>query len=111
MNNTTGKGVLKFEEGEEEEEDEIENLFWGIMEGYEDSAIPSLEKISPLKGKGKYPDCSRKRERGEIAVMSNSTMHKERTRRENMAEKYSILQSLIPSLASINKVEISIQFK
>lgn len=105
MKNTRGKGLLKFEE--EEEDDEIENLFRGIMEGYEDSAIPSLAKISPLKDI--FPDCSRKRERGEVAVMTNNTMHKERTRRENMAEKYSILQSLVPSLASNNKVEISIQ--
>ncbi|KAL2229830.1 transcription factor bHLH25-like [Sesamum indicum] len=95
-----GKGEC----GEQEtEEEEIRRLLLGIMEGYNDNVIPSLSYFSPFPGisiaeKG---SSSRKREKDEISWVQS--LIKERKRREQMSEKFSLLQSLVPTLVKTFK--------
>lgn len=98
MTNTREKG-----ESLQVEEEEIGKFFMGIMEGYQDSVIPPLNEFSPLKGSSS----SRKRGRKEAA--DNENIQKERDRRDKMAENYSLLQSQVPGLNSIPKVNSILQ--
>ncbi|XP_051127789.1 transcription factor TT8-like [Andrographis paniculata] len=81
----------------ENEEDEITRLLLGIMEGYNDHVIPPLSYFSPFpnanveKGSG-----SRKRQMDEASWAEN--LFKERKRREKMSQKFSVLQSMVPTL-------------
>ncbi|KAH6808768.1 hypothetical protein C2S51_026551 [Perilla frutescens var. frutescens] len=87
-----GKGQSGNQESEEEE---LKRLFLGIMEGYNDAAIPSLSYFSPpeIPSYEENTPKSRKRQRNESETSIN-----ERRRRDQMNENYSLLQSMVPSL-------------
>ncbi|CAK9145525.1 unnamed protein product [Ilex paraguariensis] len=69
------------------------------MDGYKDSVIPPLSEFSPFPGTAMNEEGSSSRKRSKRAQAKNpESLHKERDRREKMTEKYSVLQSMVPSL-------------
>ncbi|PIM98149.1 hypothetical protein CDL12_29374 [Handroanthus impetiginosus] len=96
-----GKGQLVKQETEEED---IKRLLMGIMEGYNDTVIPPSSYFSPPPGISigeKGPSSVKRQKRGASWVES---LHKERKRREQMNEKFSVLQSMVPTLLNGFKV-------
>ncbi|GFP81912.1 hypothetical protein PHJA_000334500 [Phtheirospermum japonicum] len=83
-----GKGQIGKQESEE---DEIIRLLLGIMEGYKDTVIPPLSYFSP-----KFPGISN-------TEMGSSSSLYERKRRAQMSDKYSVLQSMLPTLSDTVK--------
>ncbi|XP_027119627.1 uncharacterized protein [Coffea arabica] len=86
------------------EEEEIGKLFIGIMEGYKDSLIPPLSEFNPAIERTnceKGSSSSKKRDRTEASEIKS--VQNERNRRGKMAESYSVLLSLVPSLFPIPK--------
>ncbi|KAL0348768.1 UNVERIFIED_CONTAM: hypothetical protein Sangu_1104600 [Sesamum angustifolium] len=95
-----GKGEL----GEQEiEEEEIRRLLLGIMEGYNDNVIPSLSYFSPSPGISIVEKGSGSRKRQKNEVLWVQSLIKERKRREQMSEKFSLLQSMVPTLVKTFK--------
>ncbi|MCD7467818.1 hypothetical protein HAX54_005460 [Datura stramonium] len=96
---------------EEAKEEEIERLFMGVMGGYKDACMPPLmdfsapEKLfSAMNEMGSSSsNGKRQRKEGPVATPSNGIIYKERKRRGKMAEMYSVLQSLVPSISNIHK--------
>lgn len=88
---------------EEAEEEEIERLFMGVMGGYKDAFMPPLTDFSTINEMGSSSSNGNKRQKKE-APLADDTMHKERNRRGKMAELYSLLQSLVPTISHIHKV-------
>ncbi|XP_073128978.1 transcription factor TT8-like [Henckelia pumila] len=85
------------------EEEEIRNLFLGMMEGYKDSVIPPFSYFSPISisenGSG-----SRKGDGVEESIWEEDVVKfKERKRRKQMNDKFSILHSTVPRLFEICK--------
>ncbi|KAL3380282.1 hypothetical protein AABB24_000755 [Solanum stoloniferum] len=87
---------------EEAEEEEIERLFMGVMGGYKDAFMPPLTDFSTINEMGTSSSNGNKRHKKE-APLADDTMHKERNRRGKMAELYSLLQSLVPTISHIHK--------
>ncbi|PIM99636.1 hypothetical protein CDL12_27866 [Handroanthus impetiginosus] len=90
-----GKGQLVKQETEEED---IKRLLMGIMEGYNDTVIPPSSYFSPPPGISigeKGPSSVKRQKHGASWAES---LHKERKRREQMNEKFSVLQSMVPTL-------------
>lgn len=95
----------------EEDEDEIRNLFEGIMEGYADSVIPPLSdfphpslllhgpaitcNINEIPGPSSSEINHRKRLASSSGFHEAGNLEKERNRRDKMAEMYSVLQSMV----------------
>ncbi|KAK3011416.1 hypothetical protein RJ639_010904 [Escallonia herrerae] len=77
-------------------------MFLGIMEGYKDSVIPSLTDFVPPAGGGgtgvkvEKGSSSRKGNRGRGG--EKDYLQRERDRRDKMAEKFCLLQSMVPNL-------------
>lgn len=89
----------------EEEEEEIGKLFMGLMEGYKDSVIPDLSEFESLGGmKNCEKGSSGSGKRARIEALGNEFLQKERIRRDKMAENFSLLHSMVPSLVSNPKV-------
>ncbi|XP_010321200.2 transcription factor NAI1-like [Solanum lycopersicum] len=87
---------------EEAEEEEIERLFMGVMGGYKDAFMPPLTDFSTINEMGSSSSYGNKRHKKE-APLADDNMHKERNRRGKMAELYSLLQSLVPTISHIHK--------
>ncbi|KAK4737741.1 hypothetical protein R3W88_001438 [Solanum pinnatisectum] len=87
---------------EEAEEEEIERLFMGVMGGYKDAFMPPLTDFSTINEMGSSSSYGNKRHKNE-GPLADDTMHKERNRRGKMAELYSLLQSLVPTISHIHK--------
>lgn len=91
-----------------EKEEEIGRLLMGIMEGYKDSVIPPLSEFNPVNYMAnceKGSSSSMKRAR--IEAPESESILKERLRRGKMAESFSLLQSVVPSLfPNITKVNL-----
>ncbi|XP_038722632.1 transcription factor bHLH13-like [Tripterygium wilfordii] len=90
------------------EEEGINNLLLGIMEGYSGSAIPPLSIFSPcsknhnhfegfnLKKRSRPRNGEREEEEEEDFV--TQSRKKERENREKMKKSYDVLQSMVPNL-------------
>lgn len=91
---------------EEAEEEEIERLFMGVMGGYKDACMPPLTDFSAMDEMGcsSFGGNKRQRKEGPVAITPSDSIQKERKRRGKMAEMYSLLQSLVPSISHIHKV-------
>lgn len=85
----------------EMEEEEIRRLLLGIMEGYNDAVIPPLSFFSPSHGIP-ITESSGKRQRNEASWEEGFL--RERKRKEQMSENFSLLQSMVPALFDVNKV-------
>ncbi|PIN04032.1 hypothetical protein CDL12_23437 [Handroanthus impetiginosus] len=96
-----GKGQLVKQEAEEEE---IKRLLMGIMEGYNDAVIPPLSYFSPSPGISISEKGTSSVERQKYGASWAESLHKERKRREQMNEKFSVLQSMVPTLLNAFKV-------
>ncbi|KAL3648875.1 hypothetical protein CASFOL_005278 [Castilleja foliolosa] len=92
-----GKGQLAMQENEE---DEIIRLLLGIMEGYTDTVIPPLSYFSP-----KFSGITNINEMGSSSSRKKQKKNKEeeRQRRAEMREKYSVLQTMLPTLSNTVK--------
>ncbi|KAM3357891.1 hypothetical protein P3S68_020822 [Capsicum galapagoense] len=90
---------------EEAEEEEIERLFMGVMGGYKDACMPPLTEFSAMDEMGcsSFGGNKRQRKEGPVANTPSDSIQKERKRRGKMAEMYSLLQSLVPSISHIHK--------
>ncbi|KAK3039013.1 hypothetical protein RJ639_027498 [Escallonia herrerae] len=84
-------------------EEDINRLFLGIMEGYKDSAIPPLTDFVPPAGGGgmgvsvEKGSSSKRGNRGRGGG-EKDYLQRERDRRDKMAEKFRVLQSMVPNL-------------
>ncbi|XP_055815187.1 uncharacterized protein LOC129884954 [Solanum dulcamara] len=87
---------------EDSEEEEIERLFMGVMGGYKDAFMPPLTDFSAMNEIGSSLSYGNKKQRKEVPI-ANDGIHKERNRRGKMAEMYSLLQSLVPTISHIHK--------
>lgn len=97
-----GKGAV---ENPESEEEELKRLFLGIMEGYNDAAIPPLSYFSSspeIPNHEQNSPNSTKRQKTD-----SESSYKERRRREQMTENFFLLQSMVPSLLNAYKVNPS----
>lgn len=82
-------------------EEELQNLFLGIMEGYNDSAIPPLSYFSTPEIPNYEVNSQNSRKREKIEP---ERKQRERRRRDQMNENFSLLQSMVPSLLTAHKV-------
>lgn len=87
------------------EEDEIRNLFMGIMEGYKDNVIPPFSYFSPISISEKGSSSRKGDEEEESRWAENILKVKESKRRNQMNDKFSTLHSMVPSLLGIYKVD------
>ncbi|POO02374.1 Myc-type, basic helix-loop-helix (bHLH) domain containing protein [Trema orientale] len=99
------EGKPKVKEELNKEEEEINKLVLGIMEGYSDSVIPPLSHFKPLLEStivAQQGSSSRKRARTKSSSWARESraesLEKERGRRLKMNESLSILESLVPGL-------------
>ncbi|XP_073314341.1 transcription factor TT8-like [Primulina huaijiensis] len=83
------------------EEDEIRNLFLGIMEGYKDTVIPPFSYFSPISI-SEDGSSSRKRDEEEESIWAEKSLS-ERKRRKQINDNFSVLHSMVPSLFKIRK--------
>ncbi|XP_057771971.1 transcription factor TT8-like [Salvia miltiorrhiza] len=99
--------MIKMSQGEKGEsgnrrikEEELKDLFVGIMEGYNDSAILPLSYFSApqIPNNEENSQNSRKMQKTE-----SERKQSERRRRDQMSEKFSLLQSMVPSLLTAHK--------
>ncbi|KAI3469436.1 hypothetical protein Pfo_026099 [Paulownia fortunei] len=90
-----GKGQSAKQETEEEE---IKRLLLDIMEGYNDTVIQPLSYFSTFPGISNTEKGSSSRKRQKNEASWAESLLKERKRREQMSEKFSILQSMVPTL-------------
>ncbi|KAK6130308.1 hypothetical protein DH2020_035953 [Rehmannia glutinosa] len=90
-----GKGQLAKQESEE---DEIKRLFLGIMEGYNDTLIPPLSYFSPFPETSNTENGSNSRKRQKNKASWAENLLKERKRRAQMSDNFSVLQSMVPTL-------------
>lgn len=88
---------------EDSEEEEIERLFMGVMGGYKDAFMPPLTDFYAMNEIGSSLSYGNKKQRKEGPI-ANDGIYKERNRRGKMAEMYSLLQSLVPTISHIHKV-------
>lgn len=85
----------------------IKRLFMGIMEGYKDTCITPLTDFSTTN---EMVGCSSlnygrsQRKEGPINENESMNIQKGREGRRKMAEMYSVLQSLVPTLSHVHKV-------
>ncbi|PON80262.1 Myc-type, basic helix-loop-helix (bHLH) domain containing protein [Parasponia andersonii] len=99
------EGKPKVKEELNKEEEELNKLVLGIMEGYSDSAIPPLSHFKPLLEStivAQQGSSSRKRARTKSSSSAQEcraeSLEKERGRRLKMNESLAILESLVPGL-------------
>ncbi|XP_022760498.1 transcription factor bHLH13-like [Durio zibethinus] len=88
----------------EEEEREINELLYSIMDGYSDKVIAPLSQFSALmkeaagvveaKGSSSKKRCRPKEANEEVT----ESLKKEREKRDKMAENYDLLLSMVPNL-------------
>ncbi|CAA0839945.1 Unknown protein [Striga hermonthica] len=108
------RGKLQFAEAEREE-DEIGRFLLGIMNGYQDTVIPPLSYFAPEFPNTQMGAICRKRRTNRASqprtiAQMNAICRKRRTsrasqprivterqRREEMTERYSLLQSMLPT--------------
>ncbi|XP_075477639.1 basic helix-loop-helix protein A-like [Primulina tabacum] len=93
-----GETLLEFEE------DEIRNLFMGIMEGYKDTVIPPFSKFSPISISENGPNSRKGDDEEQESIWAENILKvKERKRRKQMNDRFSILHSMVPGLFEIYK--------
>lgn len=83
----------------EEDESEVNELLFSIMEGYSDKVIAPLSHFSPLMEEASAvveakDSSSRKRPAAELVTK----MNKERYMKGKMAESFDLLHSMVPNL-------------
>ncbi|KAL6581876.1 hypothetical protein OROMI_005890 [Orobanche minor] len=88
------------------EEDEIKRLLLSIMEGYKDTVIPPLSYFSSnfpgIFNTDEMGSSSSRKIQKNQASWAESLM-RERKRREQVSVKYSVLQSMVPTLIDTTK--------
>ncbi|KAL1543127.1 transcription factor TT8-like [Salvia divinorum] len=81
-------------------QEELKDLFLGIMEGYSDSAIPPLSYFST-------PEIPNRNENTQNSIKSqkieSERRQSDRGRRDQMNENFSLLQAIVPSLLTAHK--------